>query len=182
MKPRRLKTPCTRCGREPDRYHGDRWLCIVHYRFETMRDAARLKRKYVPSHSELEALRNDLEMNGMKCRACECVMIWSGRPEDGNIVSLQHDASGSICFLCKRCNCKHGQLPGDLFYSLPEGQWYCAKCKTIKDIDGEFYRLNSGKLSSWCKSCRRSTNKEMWAKHGARWSRNSFLRRATCVS
>ena len=157
---------CPRCDMVGVKRRGtNSWYCLMHYRFETMRDCSKASGKYVPSPEQLNMLATDLIYKGMKCEYCGVVMQWSGKHKDLHTVSLQHDRSGGIRFLCKFCNIRHDDLPGDTFYELPKGHWRCPRCKEIKPTES-FY---SGKKTTSCKECVSKENKILWAKHGAKW-------------
>lgn len=166
----RIRRICSKCQSEAAKFHGDRWLCVMHYRFETMRDSSREKDKYIPTHEELEALAGKLIADGMRCEHCRIGVEWTS-PTLGRstVVSLQHDACGAIRFLCMGCNRRHASFPGDEFYQHPLDWKYCWRCHQALPLTS-FYKNNAG---ACCRSCRKNLNKEMWAQHGKRWSATS---------
>ena len=125
-------TPCAHCG-APAIFIMNQWVCAKHYRFRSMRYSARHSGKKVPSRDWLEA--NVPE--GMVCPCCSRVMNWrihEGRP---TVITLQHNRDGTMAMICQSCNSRHQHMPGDSFYSLPEGMRRCPKCGEIKPR-GEF--------------------------------------------
>ena len=163
------------CGEIGFRFHGDRWQCVIHFRLDCMRECARSKGKYVPSHDELLALVAEAVSNVMKCSHCKQFMVWFGVPGQSNVVSLQHDRSGKIRFLCKECNNRHQSFPADTFYDYPPDWRWCSRCKRAKHLS-EFYK---GKAGACCRACRKALNKSMWEIHGRRWLANSASRKVS---
>jgi len=162
------------CKRPGYRFRGKRWQCVIHFRLDTMRACAKAAGKKIPTVAELGQMFDGLRKRGMRCEACNVRMRWAGRTSDTNTVSLQHDASGRLRLLCRRCNSRHGQMPGDLFYELVgTDRWYCARCETVKPLS-DFYKNRAG---SCCKPCRKKLNKEMWALYGRQWYENSQRRK-----
>jgi hypothetical protein len=134
---------------------------------------ARAAGKYVPTRAELESLAKTLIAKGMKCAPCGTIMQWKGSRSETHTVSLQHDRSGRIRLICRRCNSRHDDFPGDTFYKTPVGFAHCHRCKTTKPL-ADFYPERAG---SCCKPCRKALNKEMWAKYGKQWMKNSQERK-----
>lgn len=95
----------------------DNLYSIMHRRFNQMRGSAKSSGKYVPEISELRALAKRLFK--MECPCCLQAMTWRRVKGISNVITLQHDRSGSIRLICFRCNVRHGSLPGDSFYDLP---------------------------------------------------------------
>ena len=179
MKRKKADKLCSKCDQPGFRWHGERWLCIVHFRFDTMRFCAMGKGKVVPTYADLDKLAAEAVANDMKCDHCKAVMLWFGGTESrGSVVSLQHDRSGRIRFLCMTCNNRHGQCPGDLFYDIPKEHWYCARCEKILPLT-DFYK---GRAGSCCKACRKTLNKSMWAQFGKQWFANSQGRKRESTS
>lgn len=166
---RKKSAICSKCSNPGFRFRGERWLCVTHNRFDTMRTCAKSKGKYVPTHGELERLAGRLIANGMKCEACGCKMNWHSEASRKKTVSLQHDASGAVRLICMSCNSRHGNLLGDSLYSLPKDHWRCPKCEIVKPLS-EFYK---NRVGSCCKMCRKKLNAEMWKRFGKQWAANS---------
>lgn len=164
---------CSKCGRVGHRFRGDRWLCVIHHRMDTMRATAKAKGKSVPSWAELDALFTDLILRSLRCEVCDLAMRWAGRRGALDTVTLQHDRSGRVRLICMLCNQRHDDLPGDSFYELPPRSWRCSRCETVKPLT-EFYKNRTGGV---CKACRKIVNKAMWAKFGRIWTANSQRRR-----
>lgn len=141
---------CVRCGNTGTR----RWasgsvFCSKHWRFNRMRYSARADGKTVPSFEQLEEMSRSM--------VCHCgrVMYWLST--DGPVsqqASLQHDRSGVMRLLCRACNTKHSDCPGDEFYTVPEEHRFCGQCKKLKPCS-EFHvsRARPTGLASCCKAC-----------------------------
>jgi len=163
---------CSKCGDPGFRFRGERWLCSIHNRMDTMRTAARSAGKYVPTEDELTTLFRDLTARGMKCETCGVVMPLHG--DRRATVSLQHDRSGRLRLICMTCNSRHDDLPGDSFYDLPPDSWRCSRCEQVLPL-ARFYK---GRAGGCCIDCRKKLNAQMWAAHGKRWAANSLARKA----
>lgn len=169
MKRRTADKLCSQCSEPGFRYRGERWLCVIHNRIDTMRNSARASGQYVPTNEELACLVKDLISRGMQCESCTRVMQWAGKNGEGTTVSIQHDRSGRIRLICMLCNVRHDDLPEDTFYELPPNSWRCVGCKTVKPLT-EFY---PNKVGCVCKPCRKELNRKMWSRFGKQWSANS---------
>lgn len=166
---------CAKCDEKAYRVHGDRPLCVVHFRFETMRDAARSKGKVVPTHDDLRRMADEIIQNGLACPHCGRQMHWTKPPQRrSDVVSLQHDRSGRLRLLCMGCNIKHATYPGDTFYDAPIGWSFCHRCH--QSLPPESFYKN--RMGACCRSCRKVLNREMWALYGRKWAENSRRRHA----
>lgn len=178
MKKRRVKDKiCSKCFRPGYRFRGERWLCVIHHRFDCIKTSAKSSGKTVPTNEQLKELANELIQNNMKCEPCGAKMQWVKESGGLNTVSLQHDRSGRFRFICLKCNSRHDDLPGDTFYDLPKGHWRCPHCKEIKPLT-DFYTNSADKIhGGCCKSCRKILNKKMWSIYGKKWAANSKRKR-----
>lgn len=141
------------CGEPESRFRGNHWICIVHNRFDTMTTCARDKGKRIPTYEELSSMAATLIANDMKCWHCGQKTQWAGKRSDTHTITLQHDRSGEIRFLCKTCNARHQFFPGDTFYDVPLDHKFCPKCKRTMHAS-EFYPLPNGKPRTYCKDCK----------------------------
>lgn len=173
MKRKAADQLCSRCDKPGFRYRGERWLCVVHNRFDTMRASAQSKGKIVPTHEQLEEMASILIARGMKCEACGIETQWAGVKGSLSTISLQHDRCGKLRLICMGCNQRHDDLPGDTFYDLPANHWPCPKCKRMLHLSA-YYRERAG---VYCKDCRKEINREKWAVHGKRYMENSLERK-----
>lgn len=129
---------CKRCDRPPVRRRGRLlWLCEKHARFMQMRTTAKSDKKAVPSIDELEQM---LEAIGGRdkpvCPTCSRDMVWiAERGAMSCLLTLQHDRSGLMRFLCHRCNTKHAMDLEDDFYGLPAGHKRCNTCRLVKPVE-----------------------------------------------
>ena len=124
---------CKWCSNKSTIKQGHIWLCDKHYRFQQMRVNAKRHNKVVPSYEELEILDNKI------CPSCKRRMNWRGRDGQSTVITLQHDKSGRILFLCRACNTIHAKTPENIFYNLPKHSKYCHRCKVVKNIN-DFYK------------------------------------------
>ena len=111
---------CARCGQEKYRTINNTWYCKKHIRWYDMRCGARLKGKYAPSFEELDILLK--QTNGMFCIGCNQKMKWTRKEGGLKVMSLQHDRSGRIVFICLGCNIRHRFYKGDSFYNRHKHQ------------------------------------------------------------
>jgi hypothetical protein len=167
-------TTCFKCDRPAHRFRMRKWICTIHNRIDTMRNCARAKKKYVPTHEELWAMIQDLIARDMKCEVCQTVMQWHGKRGSLTTVSLQHDRSGKLRLICMLCNQRHDDMPGDTFYDLPPGHWPCPKCKKVLPA-ADYY---PNKRPAYCKLCSNAISKAMWALHGKRYTANYLRKKA----
>lgn len=137
---------CAKCGDKKYKTINNTWYCKKHIRFSNMRCGARAKEKYVPTNKELELLAD--EIPDMICIGCDCKMKWTMREGGRNVLTLQHDRSGRLRFICFRCNNLHRFYVGDLFYLRDRNKKYCPHCDKELPFN-QFY-----KNRSWCKLCR----------------------------
>jgi hypothetical protein len=164
---------CSKCEKPGFRFRGERWLCVIHHRIDTMQNSARTKRKAVPTTELLDSLASELVGRKMACEVCNVIMQWAGKMGEPHTVSLQHDRSGRFRLICMRCNQIHDDLPGDSFYDLPKNHWRCRPCNRVLPLSS-FYKNRAG---SCCIECRKKLNKKMWALHGKTWAKNSQRRK-----
>lgn len=162
---------CMQCHRDAPSHPRNRGLCDIHRRIQCMRDCAIARGKLVPSKDELLRMAEEVEASGHKCSHCKEQMVWRGEKGQRNVVSLQHDRSGTVRLLCMDCNFNHRYFPGDTYYDTPLGWKYCPKCSTAKPPE-DFYRQGNGKLKSYCKAC----------KHVIAMKEYSVIREASCKS
>ncbi len=132
------------------------WLCEKHYRFQQMRINAKRHNKCVPGYGELEAMHSIL---GMVCPACKRELNWLGCNGLSTVITLQHDRSGALNFLCRACNTRHAGFEGDSFYIIDHNkEKKCFKCKKILPLSS-FYKDNSGRWKNKKSSCKECSNK-----------------------
>ncbi len=162
---------CAWCVRPATRKHGSAWFCARHYRFQQMRATAKRHGKSVPSYETLEMLAQCLE-----CVGCGRAMHWliADGPR-ARQVTLQHDRSGAIRFLCLGCNTSHSVHPGDEFYNIPPDHKRCPRCGDVKACASFFTDRTRGRrgqapLRSLCKECGRVSNNEHRANNRARFN------------
>lgn len=145
---------CSRDGVKPVNTGRDTiYYCWVHHRIRQMRSKAHKKGKEVPAVERLEKLFKDHE--DMFCRCCDKKMIMhSNMGSMSDVITLQHNADGTLILICFSCNSAHGQLPGDIYYHIPNGFKYCSKCDTIKPFS-EFYSHSATRdgFQNYCKQC-----------------------------
>jgi hypothetical protein len=153
---------CSRCGNESHIKQGNSRLCVVHYRFATMRSNARRHGKLVPTTQELEGMIPDR----MICPTCSRTMNWLQKEGASTVVSLQHDRSGRMRLLCLACNTRHAQHSGDSFYDLGHGMKVCRRCKEAKPLSAFSQDRHKpiGRVS-YCKPCASIRHKEWRSKH-----------------
>lgn len=133
-------------------------LCEKHYRFMKMRQSAKCKNKYAPSYTELENL---FEKQGLKCGLCNKTLNWSSKDSPKDRITLQHDKSGDIKFLCLSCNSRHAKAGlGDRIYELGIDVKPCNNCKIIKQ-KVEFYTQGKS-IQPNCKICQSILRKERY--------------------
>jgi hypothetical protein len=130
---------------------GKRKLCEKHFRMARMQEGARKAGKRVPTAGELEEMRK----GGDTCILCGGVMQWGRGGDRSRLVTLQHDQSGEMRFLCFSCNVRH-RTAGDSIYELPLNHRKCASCKNALPI--EHFRPTPGegrphRRSSRCDAC-----------------------------
>jgi len=108
-----------------------------------MRVLSKRRGVYVPSYEELE---NMLRLcKGFRCVPCGRTMNWMGRDGQATVITLQHDRSGKVRFLCRSCNTRHATFDGDTFYDIPKAKHPCRSCLVIKNKT-EFYKDRSRPL------------------------------------
>lgn len=149
---------CIKCGDEAKKKWGGVWMCLPHYRLSAMRCSAKAKGKTVPSWKELYHLLSKLCC--LQCPHCKQQMVWLRSQNSRRVITLQHDRSGNIKFLCLSCNSSHGNLKtDDDFYKTPK-LFECRGCKKDKDLKS-FYP-NNGKprpKDYLCKECYRASHR-----------------------
>lgn len=149
--------------------HPTMYLCVKHIRFRQMREAARRCGKAVPSWEELEHMATLLD--GMKCPHCTRTMNWRASDGHSTVMCLQHYRSGRMGLICHRCNVMHGQLPGDVFCDLKDGQKWCPGCKKILSV--ESFCRDKSKVNGHRPRCRSCSSLDYKA-----WSPNRVRGRA----
>lgn len=141
-----------------------RGYCVMHHRLNNMRSRAISSRKYSPKFAELEALVPP----GMKCQPCGRAMIWYAGTVVSNLITLQHDRSGTIRLICQGCNSGHAWVEGDRFYEIGPGKRQCGLCKAIKPVS-EFVKQKLGasgiRRSGRCLQCHNAWCKQWKAEH-----------------
>lgn len=147
---------CIKCNSDSKKNVGGSEYCAKHFRFSQMRHTAKHRGKSIPSFEQLEIM---LIENGMICPGCGNEMNWLN-PDDSKLrISLQHDCSGEIRFLCFSCNCRHSKRPGDSFYTDPKDKRRCGKCHLWKDFSEFWKGTRYLGLQNECKSCRSERHK-----------------------
>lgn len=142
-----------KCGEAADFYRHTTPQCVKHYRIRQMRHAAKGRGRYVPTTEELERLFDSLV--DFRCPHCSRRMDWTNK--DGpNVVTLQHDDSGTIRLLCMPCNSRHRDI-GDAFYDRDPNQKVCNACNRTL-LDSSFRRRNRGRNSPLHGTCRECMN------------------------
>ena len=130
---------CSRkqCSKLSQISHGKgRQYCLKCYRFRRMKDGAKKGNKYQPSWEELEYLFHHTIKN-MQCPTCEKKMIWHGSlGTRKDVISLQHNKSGTLMLICCSCNSAHGHSHlNDRYFDIPNNCKYCAQCKKLLLIE-----------------------------------------------
>ncbi len=135
-------------------------VCIKHYRFVAMRVTAKADGKLVPTFDQLESMANDLDEMG--CPHCKAVMVWRRKDGGTSVVSLQHDRSGEMRFLCLSCNARHVSCPDDSFYTHSLSQRPCSLCKKWLPLEDFGRRRQNGRevRKSRCFVCEREYKRE----------------------
>lgn len=162
MSRRYSKKKCAKCEQAGFRFRGDRWLCVVHNRFDTMANIARKRGKQIPTHDEFAAMAASVMADGMKCPHCRITMEWHGDRHSAT-VSLQHDRNGEMRFMCMGCNCRHRNFPGDTFYDYPPNWRFCKLCNTAKPPTDFYNPMASGRPQAYCRTCKRDVGRESYA-------------------
>lgn len=143
---------CQWCGEGAYIKQGHIWLCKKHYRFSQMRTNAKRHSKTVPSYLQLEKL---YWLSDMRCAGCGEQMVWLSKENSQRVVSLQHDRSGEIRFLCRACNTRHASFKDDSFYTADPTKRKCPRCN--KELPLE--RFSTDRSSRWknksvyCRRC-----------------------------
>lgn len=141
---------CAWCPRVAFRKQGRQWLCVIHYRFQSMRTTAKRKGKSVPEYADLF----NLIPPDMACPACRRAMVWTQAEGAARVVTLQHNRDGSHALICLSCNTRHAALPGDSFYDLPDGHRRCPGCEqTLPVASFATDRARSSGLKTYCREC-----------------------------
>ena len=114
--------------------------CEKHYRFLRMRDKAKHRGKEVPTFEQCEEMLKpclDDQGNLSGCPCCGKQLQWRAGEDrkTGSTISLQHDLSSHMHFICHSCNTGHGSSHhGDNYLTRPKDHGYCTACKTEKHI------------------------------------------------
>lgn len=151
-----------KCGKPAVKNMSGTGWCAKHYRLSQMRRSAKYRGKAVPSCEFLESLLKELVL--FHCPSCKCKMNWLGKDGMKTAISLQHDASGEIKLICLLCNNRHGQYPGDSFYSIPDGFKPCPGCKAVlpfSEFGSRKHRWNN--TSTYCKGCYNARSRRRYA-------------------
>ena len=101
----------------------------------------------------IEQLEHMIEASGLICPTCGKTMLLDGEPR-ADLLTLQHDRSGSLNVLCFSCNRRHAEYPGDEFYRFYPNYAFCFRCKALLPVNA-FHRnksLPSGRQST-CPAC-----------------------------
>lgn len=144
---------CVKCGSfDIYRKRTRSYFCLKHDRFEGMRNTARSRNKYIPSHQELETLLD--VTNGMACIGCNTKMVWTRKENNKKVMTLQHDRDGTLRFLCQSCNARHVGFEEDSFYSNLKLKLFCHRCKEPKTKQDLYpdKRYFTG-YTNWCRNC-----------------------------
>lgn len=166
---------CKWCPEKAHAKQGRIFLCVKHYRFQTMRSKAAADGKSVPGYCELENLLCALDK--MRCPACRRKMNWLSADGQDTVLSLQHDREGGHRLLCRSCNTRHAGMPNDLFYSLKDGERWCPCCERILP-ESEFCKDNhrSKRIKTYCRGCSLAKHAEWVANNRKKYnaSRRSY--------
>jgi len=153
---------CPRCYQlgiltEGEIDRGTSMYCPKHYRIQSSRNRALIRKLHAPSLQELEAMIP----KDMTCRLCQCEMGYSIRDvPHSKIMSLQHWKDGKVEWICVGCNSRHSttQEPDDkwieLLKTLKPDEKLCPICKKVKDI-AFFYKSPNGSKgrTAYCQVC-----------------------------
>lgn len=152
---------CKWCSSSATIKQGRIWLCDKHYRFQQMRVLAARKTKLVPEYSHLESMFATL--HEMQCPCCKEKMHLRGKHGMSKVMTLQHDRSGNIRFMCLSCNTRHQHFDGDTFYTHDPSTHPCRDCGKVLPKDA-FWKDRSRPLGikSYCKECNNKRIKK-WA-------------------
>lgn len=91
-----------------------KYFCVKHFRFMEMIIESRKGNNKIPTVNELESMFKCLINFG--CMACGQTMRWLRSEDNKKVITLQHDRSGKLRFLCQSCNSKHHYYDGDIYY------------------------------------------------------------------
>ena len=166
---------CKWCAEPSFRKQGRIWLCVKHYRFQVMRTTAQRRGVSVPSYETMD----DILPEDMACPGCARTMVWTQAEDRSRVLSLQHDRSGRILFLCRSCNTRHAHHDGDSFYDVPGGHKRCPGCN--KALPYSDFTKDSRKflgLKTYCRECSNERHREWARKNRERLSREQRERRA----
>jgi len=146
---------CSKCTEPAHSKSGHQWLCVLHYRLRQMQHSARRYNKVAPTDQVLIEMIAALGP-GLHCPVCKRQMNLLASDGQSTCLTLQHDRSGALRLICKRCNNRHQYHPLDSFYDLPAGHKRCPGCRTVKPF-AEFYqgsdlRYIDGRRS-YCRAC-----------------------------
>ena len=132
---------------------------IRNLRFYQMRREAERKGKAVPTMNQLYALAS----NGLSCPDCGVTMHWLEKESPRFVITLQHYRDGSFGLVCKSCNSRHRNMPGDDYRSSPKDHKYCPHCKLLKPFSKfahDSTRKGTMQLKSWCMECMNAARKK----------------------
>ncbi len=153
---------CAWCEQPAHIQQGRILLCAVHYRISSMRSRARRDGKAVPTRHEIESMIPD----PLVCIGCARPMNWLTSNGASSQISLQHDRSGTVRLICRGCNTRHSDHPGDTFYSLPADSKRCPSCCRVLPR-GAFSidRSRPVGLKSYCRPCSSTRHKQWRERH-----------------
>jgi len=145
---------CSQCELDATYTDSHRRLCDKHYRIQQMRQDSLSRRGVKHTRQELEdALPED-----MKCPRCKVDLIWRRKHDQKGVtnqITIQHWGSGSVGFLCHRCNTQHGSMDDESFKVMPIDHKYCPCCKTVKHESAFGFKSSRSvlKRNSYCLPC-----------------------------
>lgn len=149
---------CAQCELEAVRPACKPSLCIMHYRFLSMRNCAQQSGKTIPTYNQLATLVTD----ELLCGDCGIRMNWERKDGTVTVATLQHYRSGEFGLVCQTCNTRHHFMPGDSFRELSPGQKWCKHCKVIKPF-ADFVLQNKARsenqFAGGCRQCRKEKSR-----------------------
>lgn len=126
--------------------------CTVHHRMMRMRHAASSTGKFVPTMEWMIENWPD----PLVCPVCKVEMALLVGDDRRRVISLQHDKSGTVRFLCVSCNMRHSATTQDekSFYNQEDGKLWCNTCKQLLPPE-KFYRNSNSSTGRHykCRSC-----------------------------
>jgi hypothetical protein len=128
---------------------------VIARRIKQMRKGSRRNYGSAPSAEEFAVLVKAIQDDKMRCPVCRRTMNWLLSEGTATVVTIQHDRSGRVRLLCKGCNSRHAQHPGDSYYAVPADHKRCPACEKVKPRCDFYFVKSIGKLSSACIPCTR---------------------------